>query len=372
MQLRSLFGALALAFSIIMFIPSQTLAKGSHDKGSSCHKSYSKKSSHTSKHSYKKCSAHKSKKEHTRKSWCKKSKKAKKKTSHHKKYTWKTWCQTDKGSKGSCDKGSKGSSDKDSKGSCDKGSKGSSDKGSKGSCDKGSKGSSDKGSKGSSDKGSKGSSDKDSDGSLESTPTPVTTGSLTGTVYEDSNNNGSLDNNETGVAHIAIEIIDANGDIHNLLTDNVGNYTISNLPEGVATVTIDPTTLPALATLTVGLNPSDEVVVANTVSQATLDGYIIPVAVGDIHGQVLVSGQGYAGITLNITDIDGTVHPVVTDNNGNWILTGIIVGDAIVDVDETTLPGGVVRSIGLDQDVFTILENQDTDAGIDGYIVYVP
>ena len=201
---------------------------------------------------------------------------------------------------------------------------------------------------------------------------PDATGSLVGTVYEDSNNNGSQDNSEIGVANITITIMDANGKTLDVTTDNVGNYTINNLPEGATIVTVDEATLPSLATLTAGDNPSDITIIANIENDAGNDGYIFSVAVGNIHGQVLVSDKVYAGITLNIIDSEEGVHPVVTDNNGNWALRGIVVGDSIVDVDETTLPGGLIRSIGIDRDVFTILENQDINAGIDGYIAYVP
>ena len=203
MKLRSFLGALSLAFAVIIFIPSQSLAKGSDDK-----------------------------------------------------------CSSNKGTKGS--KGSKGSSDKGSTGS--KGSKDSSDNGGcpigtvplqNSYCDKGSKGSCDK------------------IKCVPIVPAPVLTGSIEGTVYEDTNNNGLQDNNEIGVANITVEVIDSNGNIISILTDDIGNYSIKNIPQGSATVTVNIATLPPSAILTAGFNPNDVTVIANTTTDAGSDGYLI-------------------------------------------------------------------------------------------------
>ena len=182
---------------------------------------------------------------------------------------WSSHDKSYKGSsdKGSCDKGSKGSSDKGSKGSCDKGSKGSNDKGSKGSCDKGSKGSNDKGSKGSCDKGSKGSCDS-------STP-KVTTGTVCGAVYEDTNGNAVQDSTETGVANIQISITDINATVTSVFTDDIGNYCAENIVEGSTTIEVIISTLPTNALLTAGINPNDITVIADTLNDAQSDGYNI-------------------------------------------------------------------------------------------------
>jgi len=358
-----------------------------------------------------------------------------------------SWNFYDKGSKGSCDKGSKGSYDKGSKGSYDKGSKGSYDKGSKGSYDKGSKGSYDKGSKGSCDKYDM-----------------INTGIVRGNVYQDFNQNGIKDLNESGVASIKVTIVDANNTIFVTYTDTNGTYIQKGVSEGEALVTVDDTTLPMYAELTAGLNPSTVMVVpyidtmkcsdyiynyeknctmdantsynkynkymnhnrsydneknctmdantsynkynkymdnnrsydneknctmdANTsynkynkymdnnctiiYSEAGDDGYTFPTPVGTLYGQVVVDGQGYPNITLYITDANGDIHTVITDINGNWTLDFLPIGEATVDVDETTLPDTVARTIGMDNDTFTIEAGSDTNAGIDGYIIAAP
>jgi len=230
MKLRSLLGALSLAFAIIIFIPSQSLAKGSHSHHKGSHnKGSSSKGSKDSKGS------------------------------------------SDKGSK--CSKGSK-----DSKGSSDKGSKGSKgSKDSKGSSDKGSKGSKgSKDSKGSSDKGSKGSKgSKDSKGSCDNTPDVpvVTTGTVCGTVYEDIDINSVQNGTEIGTSGIQVSITDINGNLSNIQTDNVGNYCAFNIVEGIATITVEETTLPIGTILTAGINPNDITVIAGQTTDAGSDGY---------------------------------------------------------------------------------------------------
>ena len=271
----------------MLSLPSSTFAKGSHDK-----------KSHTSKH---------------------------KKHKKHKKSSW---------DKGSSDKGSSNKDSKD-KGSTNKGSKDSTYdecpvgtvpfKSSKGSKDKSSKGSSNKGSK---DKSSKGSSNKGSNDRIKCIPIY---GTITGTVYEDINNNGVQDINETGVANISIEIIDANGNILTAGTDTVGQYTVTNLPEGLATVTVDPTTLPPLSTLTAGFNPNDVTVVVNSIADAGSDGYIITLpAIGSISGDVRNGRIGLPNVTVQITDVNNIIHTVVTDQTGRYVANGLPIGMASV------------------------------------------
>ena len=315
MKLRSLLGALALAFTVIIFIPSQSLAKGSHNK-----------SSHTCKSKHSKHSKH-----------------SKKYKGSGDKGSTNQECPVGtiplKGSKGSYDKGSKGS--KDSKGSCDKGSKGSSNK----------------------------------IKCVPIVPAPIPTGIITGTVYEDANNNGLQDKNETGVANISVEVIDSNGDIITIVTDNIGNYSLNNLPQGLATVTVNAATLPPLATLTTGLNPNDVTVIANTTANAGNDGYLIPLPlVGSITGQVRSGRLGVPTVTVKITDIYNNIHTVTTDINGRYTATNIPVGTAsVLIVDSSvilstgttatylaTLSNGNPTSV-------TVTENITVDAGSDFY-----
>ena len=341
----------------------------------------------------------------------------------------------DKGSKGSNDKGSKGSCDKGSKGSNDKGSKGSCDKGSKGSHDKGST-CKPKGKVCGlifEDTNDNGQFDKTTDMRLENITVNLTDidnktysvttnvqgkyciynvayGEATVTVDETTLPENSLQvvgDNPTildvkkckttyagkdgyilldpigqlhgqvtvdgqGYANITLNITDANGDIHTVITDANGNWVLNSLPLGNATVDVDETTLPADAERSIGIDNDTFSIEAGIDTDAGIDGYILPLDKGDIHGQVIYEGIGQANVTLYITDSSGDVHTVITDADGNWVLHSLPLGSATVDVDETTLPADAERSIGIDNDTFPIEAGMDTDAGIDGYTAYVP
>jgi uncharacterized repeat protein (TIGR01451 family) len=55
-------------------------------------------------------------------------------------------------------------------------------------------------------------------------------GSITGTVYQDSNANGVQDNGEPGIAGVTLKDTDSNGSTLTAVTDSNGKYTFSNLP----------------------------------------------------------------------------------------------------------------------------------------------
>ena len=102
---------------------------------------------------------------------------------------------------------------------------------------------------------------------------PPSTGTIHGTVFFDENLNKQKDTNETGVAGISITIVDAGNNTYTVSTDANGDYSQSGLVVGGATVTIDESTLPTGANLTVGENPSKVVVVSSDDANAGDDGY---------------------------------------------------------------------------------------------------
>ena len=69
----------------------------------------------------------------------------------------------------------------------------------------------------------------------------VRTGRVTGTVWLDANGNGKIDDGETLLA--GVRVVTSSG--RDTLTDETGNYTISDLTPGEHVVLIDEKTLPA-------------------------------------------------------------------------------------------------------------------------------
>ncbi|WP_417558748.1 SdrD B-like domain-containing protein, partial [Mesoflavibacter zeaxanthinifaciens] len=166
-------------------------------------------------------------------------------------------------------------------------------------------------------------------------------GDLSGTVFEDTNGNGVQDAGEAGIAGVEVIITDVDGNPTTVTTDANGDWTATDIPVGDATVDVDETSLPADITDTLTTTGSDPETV--TVVEGDLSGTVFE----DTNGNgVQDAGEaGIAGVEVIITDVDGNPTTVTTDANGDWTATDIPVGDATVDVDETTLPADITDTL---------------------------
>ena len=104
-------------------------------------------------------------------------------------------------------------------------------------------------------------------------------GDLYGLVFEDQNGNGTNDPGEPGIAGVDVLVTDFIGGERTVTTAANGIYT-ANVPAGVATLTIDRTTLPIGYVQTAGVDPSDVTVVTDASVDAGIDGYQIQAAAG--------------------------------------------------------------------------------------------
>ncbi|PSG86119.1 beta strand repeat-containing protein, partial [Aurantibacter aestuarii] len=90
----------------------------------------------------------------------------------------------------------------------------------------------------------------------------ILTGTITGTVYNDANGNGTQDGAETGYGTAVTVYADTNGNgmfdagEPTATTAADGTYTISGVPAGSVDVYVDTTTLPTGSTQTEGTNPT--------------------------------------------------------------------------------------------------------------------
>jgi hypothetical protein len=71
------------------------------------------------------------------------------------------------------------------------------------------------------------------------TPSTPTVGSLSGTVYQDANQNGTMDSGDTGISGVTITLTGNNVN-QTATTDSNGAYQFSNLPAGSYTITETP------------------------------------------------------------------------------------------------------------------------------------
>ena len=139
-------------------------------------------------------------------------------------------------------------------------------------------------------------------------------------------------------------------------------------------MTVDETTLPGGSTQTEGTNPTTvSVPVGGTASdidgyeRAATSGRAIGVVYEDTNGNGTqdIGESGIQGVTVNITDSLGNTQTVVTDVNGAYTAT-VPAGDTLIDLDESTLPGGTTITEGTEPTVITVPAG-GTASDIDGY-----
>ncbi|WP_236642010.1 Ig-like domain-containing protein [Dokdonia sinensis] len=78
-----------------------------------------------------------------------------------------------------------------------------------------------------------------------------------------------------------------------------------------------------------------------------------------------------AGVDVEITDANGNTQTVTTDANGDYTAT-VVIGDAIVDIVEATLPAGADQTEGTDPTTVTVTENTVTFEENNGYTIADP
>ncbi len=199
-------------------------------------------------------------------------------------------------------------------------------------------------------------------------------GTITGVVYDDINGNGIQDAGEPGLQGISVIVTDVNGTIQTVITDMNGNYIVS-VPAGDTSIDVDDATLPIGANQTEGTDPTTVTAIAgnnvieenngyNTPSNGTIEGHIY----NDLNGNgTQDAGEpDLAGVEVLITDANGNVQTVTTNVNGDYSVS-IVAGDAIVDIDETTLPVGAVQTEGTDPTVVNVVVGNTVFEENNGY-----
>ncbi|GAA4107674.1 hypothetical protein GCM10022393_03180 [Aquimarina addita] len=121
------------------------------------------------------------------------------------------------------------------------------------------------------------------------------TGIVTGTVYNDMNNNGMQDSNESGISGVEVLITDVNGQTQTVITNNDGEYA-AVVPVGATIVDVDETTLPAGASQTEGTDPTTVDVIAGESTFEENNGFYT------FDGEIIV----YSGFSPNGDGINDT------------------------------------------------------------------
>ena len=198
------------------------------------------------------------------------------------------------------------------------------------------------------------------------------TGTVSGHIYDDVNGNGVQDPGEPGLPGVSVVVTDNQGTTHTVVTDSNGDYQTTT-PVGSVTAKVDESTLPPGSVRTGGSDPQTVTVSRNTDAPTQPVGYQQR---GTVTGHVFndMNGNGVQdpgepdlpGVTVNVTDSLGTVHPLTTDGSGNWSVV-VPVGSTTAKVDESSLPAGSVRTAGGDPQTVTAVGGATTPTDPVGY-----
>jgi uncharacterized repeat protein (TIGR01451 family) len=194
-------------------------------------------------------------------------------------------------------------------------------------------------------------------------------GSIGDTIWHDTNGNGIMDAGELPLAGVSVYLTDENGDPLAFTTTNAGGqYLFSNLPLGTYNVTVDTSTLPSDKQITPSADPDggDDSTSMTTLTVTAPDDLnqdfaYQPLPPGGVIGDVLwhdVNGNGVkdpgelplVDVTVILTLPDGSTQSTLTDASGQYLFTGLELGDYTVTVDTSTLPAGKVLTPSYDPD----------------------
>ena len=187
-------------------------------------------------------------------------------------------------------------------------------------------------------------------------------------MFLDTNGNGTLDSGEALAGIDVTFTID--GTPTTITTNATGTATLTGILAGTTvTIDIDDTTLPAGSVLTVGTDPTNVVVVANTTVTDTT-GYEPR---GDASEIVFLdsNGNGTArprrSTLRRRRDRHDRRHPhhLHHRRNGTVTVTGILAGTTVtfdIDTTDTDFPTGAVLTVGTDPtDVVVVANTTITD-----------
>ena len=188
------------------------------------------------------------------------------------------------------------------------------------------------------------------------------TASIGDTVWFDTDDDGSQDAGEPGIAGVTVELRDFFGTLIAAdVTDSSGTYDFPRLRPGTYTVTVVTGSLPAGQTATFDLDGGDDSTSSVPLSagqkRSDVDfGYTGTASIGDTvwfdidgNGAQDAGEPGIAGVTVELRDGGGSIIATdVTDGSGAYGFGNLVPDAYSVTVDTSTLPAGFTDTYDLD------------------------
>lgn len=184
---------------------------------------------------------------------------------------------------------------------------------------------------------------------------------LSGVVYEDSNNNSKKDENEKGQDNIELTIVDAKGTEYKVHTGLDGEYHIQGINPGEATISLNKATLPSDFTLVNEENEIEITLEENKDTSIPAFGYKLKqeaepeLEKGHLIGRIFqdfdesydysLGEKGIEGVDVTLLDVNGDMHQVKTDKEGNYIFENMLVGAATISINDDEIKNGLKPSV---------------------------
>ena len=210
---------------------------------------------------------------------------------------------------------------------------------------------------------------------------------ISGTVYEDANNNGNQDPEENGFNGIQILIEDEFGNTQIITTNADGSWTALVLA-GNTTISIDENqpNFPDNAILTEGSNPESILTLQGETYTANFGYFILDEETAEINGNIYLDSNGngaqdvgeagIANVEVEITDASNIPFIVETDANGNFtaIVTIDFTGEVTYAINENDpdFPIGAIQTEGTNPTNVVVSEGISNFVGNNGYFVPDP
>jgi len=137
----------------------------------------------------------------------------------------------------------------------------------------------------------------------------------------------------------------------NSANDDLGSVLIE-VPDGATTITLQYNEIGQYATRGVGLFGG-----LTFSDGGNISGHLYNDTNGN--GTQDAGESDLVGVDVVITASNGQVQTVTTDANGDYLATAVAPGNATVDINDTTLPAGVVQTEGTDPT--TVMVNVDVN-----------
>ena len=196
----------------------------------------------------------------------------------------------------------------------------------------------------------------------------ILTGTISGSKFNDTNGNGTLDAGETGQSGVTITLTPVAGGqfaggvtpaTRTVVTGVGGTFSFNDVPLGPYTLSetvpagFEQTAPPTPGTISVTLTVASRNSVGNLFGNRALGGSISGTKFADANGNgTRDAGEGgQAGVTIRLTSASGAVTTATSDASGNFSFTGLDAGTYVIS---EVVPSGFVQTAPPAPGTFTL------------------